>query len=83
MNAFTLPDLMEILTEKAGLPRDAVSTDGSATLTDIGLDSLAFLQVQAEIADRHGFELEDARPDDTFAQMVARINEKLSRREAV
>ena len=56
---FTMEDLMDVLVSKAGLPRDATTTDPAATFADIDLDSLAYLQLGAEIAGRFGFELDD------------------------
>ncbi|RAY13064.1 acyl carrier protein [Actinomadura craniellae] len=80
---FTISDLMEILVRKAGLPREAVTDDPDATLDDIGLDSLAFLQLQAEINSRYGFELDDERPHETFGEILALIREGLGLRESV
>jgi acyl carrier protein len=69
---------MEILVSKAGLPRSAVTTDLSATLRDVDLDSLAELQVRAEIEDRYGIELDDERASATFGDLVTLVNEGLS-----
>ena len=60
---FTLSDLMTLLTEKAGLPASAHTTDPNARFTDIGLDSLAFLSMQTELQDRYGAEMPDDSPD--------------------
>lgn len=75
---FTMVDLMEILIAKAGLPRDAVTDDPSATLADVDLDSLARLQLKAEIEDRYGVEIDDERSDATFGELLALVNEGLS-----
>ena len=80
---FTIGDIMEILVTKAGLPRDAVTTDLSATFADIDLDSLAFLQLQAEIADRYGLELDDGHPHETFGEILVLINGALRISERV
>ncbi|WP_235002441.1 acyl carrier protein [Actinacidiphila paucisporea] len=71
---------MEILVVKAGLPRSAVTADPSATLSDVDLDSLAQLQVKAEIEDRYGIELDDEHANATFGELVTLVNEELSER---
>jgi minimal PKS acyl carrier protein len=80
---FTIEDLMDILVSKAGLPRSATTTDPSATFADIYLDSLAYLQLGAEIADRFGFELDDERPHETFGEILELINDGLAAHQAV
>lgn len=75
---FTLEDLMDILEQKAGLPADGRTSDASLQFTDIGLDSLAFLSVQATLESKYGFELPDEglqhRP---FADIIAAVNKRL------
>jgi acyl carrier protein len=61
---FTLDDLMDLLSEKAGLPPESRTTDPDACFSDIGLDSLAFLSMQTELHDRFGTEM----PDDDAAR---------------
>lgn len=72
---FTLTDLMDLLTEKAGLPPESRTTDPDARFSDIGLDSLAFLSMQTELHDRFGTEM----PDDdaeryTLGDIVATVS---------
>jgi minimal PKS acyl carrier protein len=72
---FTLGDLMTLLSEKAGLPATAHTTDPDARFTDIGLDSLAFLSMQTELQDRYGAEMPDDNPDNyTLGQIVERVD---------
>ena len=72
---FTLSDLMTLLTEKAGLPASAHTTDPNARFTDIGLDSLAFLNLQTELQDRFGTEMPDDSPDHyTLGQIVEHVD---------
>jgi minimal PKS acyl carrier protein len=75
---FGLEDLMDILEAKAGLPASSRTTDVSLTFSDIGLDSLAFLAVQATLETRYGFELPDEglqhRP---FSDIIAAVTRRL------
>ena len=79
----TIEDLMKVLVTKAGLPRDRVSTDPFITFTDMGLDSLAYLQLQAEIADTYGIELDDDLLHGTLGEILALVNESLAVREGL
>ncbi|AHH97478.1 hypothetical protein GCM10010174_06920 [Kutzneria viridogrisea] len=75
---FHLEDLMDILEDKAGLPAADRTTDASLTLEAAGLDSLAFLAVQAALETRYGFELPDEGLQHApFADLVAAVNERL------
>jgi acyl carrier protein len=77
---FTLADLMSLLTEKAGLPVTAHTTDPDARFADIGLDSLAFLSMQTELHDRFDTEMPDDSPDRyTFGEIVTTVNESAQR----
>jgi minimal PKS acyl carrier protein len=78
---FSISDLMDVLVRLAGLPQEARSGDANHTFSDVGLDSLAFLQLQAELQGRYGFELPDDRPQAyTFGDIVALVNERLAER---
>jgi acyl carrier protein len=70
---FTQSDLMDLLVETAGLPAADRSMDPAATFTDVGLDSLAFLQLQAELSQRYGIELPDDQAHGTFGDIVASV----------
>jgi acyl carrier protein len=77
---FTLEDLMNLLTAKAGLPASAHTTDPDARFDDIGLDSLAFLSMQTELHDRFGTEMPDDSPGRyTFGDIVDTVNESVQR----
>ncbi len=72
---FTLADLMSLLSEKAGLPPSAHTTDPDARFADIGLDSLAFLSMQTELHDRYGTEMPDDSPNRyTLGEIVATVS---------
>jgi acetyl-CoA carboxylase biotin carboxylase subunit/minimal PKS acyl carrier protein len=70
---FTQSDLMDLLVATAGLPAADRSMDPTATLTDVGLDSLAFLQLQSELSQRYGIELPDDLAACTFGDIVASV----------
>ena len=73
--SFTLADLMDLLTEKTGLPASAHTTDPDARFADIGLDSLAFLSMQTELHDRYGTEMPDDSPDRyTLGEIVTTVD---------
>ncbi len=80
---FSIDDLMTLLVTKAGLPPEARTGDPGATFDDLGLDSLAFLQLQAELQDRYGFELPGDRPGDyTFGEITTYVSRRLDRENA-
>ncbi|MEV0715290.1 acyl carrier protein [Asanoa sp. NPDC050611] len=79
---YTIDDLMQLLVTKVGLPSDMRTDDPNKTFGDLGLDSLAFLQLQSELQTLYGFELPDDRPlAFSVGEMTAAINERLSRDE--
>ena len=67
----TMDQLMALLVAKVGLPPADVTNNPALALPDIGLDSLAYLQLQAEIKALHGVELPNDRPlTRTFGEML-------------
>jgi acyl carrier protein len=78
-SSFTLEDLMDLLSEKAGLPPDSRTTDPDAHFSDIGLDSLAFLSMQTELHDRFDTEMpDDSAERYSLGDIVATVNAALS-----
>ena len=76
---FSIDDLMTLLVAKAGLPPQARTDNPQWTFADIGLDSLAFLQLQAELQSLYRVELPTDRPQSyTFGQIVSHVNESLA-----
>ena len=72
---FTLADLMDLLSQKAGLPPESRTTDPEAHFADIGLDSLAFLSMQTELHDRFGVEMpDDNAGEHTLGEIVATVS---------
>ncbi|GIF52176.1 minimal PKS acyl carrier protein [Asanoa ferruginea] len=80
---FTIDDLMSLLVSKVGLPKDMRTEDPAKTFGDLGLDSLAFLQLQSELQGLYGFELPDDRPlAQTVGDITAEINKRLAKEPA-
>ena len=72
---FTVDDLMDVLVQGAGLPTAARTRDAAATLADVGLDSLAYLQLQTELVVRYGIEIPDGRRQHcTVGEIVRYVN---------
>ncbi len=67
--------LMNLLVTSVGLPAVARTDNPNATLDDLGLDSLAYIQLQAEVQQRYGVRLDDSRccAEVTVGDIVAAI----------
>lgn len=76
---FTFNDLRNILVNRVGLPEDAVVDDPAATFEDMGLDSLAFVEIQLAIQQDYGFTIpdEDAQEITTVGQAIDYSNRRL------
>lgn len=80
-DTFTISDLMTLLTRKAGLPVADRTDDPSARFSDIGLDSLAFLEMQTELGTVYGVEMPDDRTEHyTFGEIVDVVQGQLALR---
>lgn len=78
-DTFTISDLMTLLTNKAGLPLADQTDDPSARFSDVGLDSLAFLAMQTELAHTYGIEMPDDRTElYTFGEIVDVVRSHLA-----
>jgi acyl carrier protein len=77
---FTHADLKLILVERIGLAEADVPDDPDTALTDLGLDSLAVVEVQLAVQQRYGFEMpeEDAHLIVTLGQAVDYVNGRLA-----
>jgi acyl carrier protein len=56
---FTFKDLKDILVNRVGLAAKDVADDPNATFDSMGLDSLAFVEVQLAIQQQYGFSIPD------------------------
>jgi minimal PKS acyl carrier protein len=57
---FTFRDLKDILVNRVGLAERDVPTDVNARIEDMGIDSLAFIEIQLALEQKYGFRVADA-----------------------
>ena len=81
---FTFEDVKRILVDRVGLPEENVVDDPDATFEDMGLDSLAFVEIQLAIQQEYGFTIpdEDAQEITTIGQAIEYSNRRLREQEA-
>jgi acyl carrier protein len=81
---FTFEDVKKILVERVGLPEEKVVDDPSATFEDMGLDSLAFVEIQLAIQQEYGFTIPDEDADKlvTVGEGIEYVNQRLAEQEA-
>ena len=77
---FTFEDVKRILVDRVGLPEENVVDDPDATFEDMGLDSLAFVEIQLAIQQEYGFSIpdEDAEKLTTVGQGIEYVNQRLA-----
>lgn len=77
---FTLDDLKSILVDRVGMNEGDVPDDPSTTFEDAGLDSLAILEIQLEVQQRYGFEIDESEAANvkTLQDAVDLVNAKLA-----
>ena len=76
---FTMSDLKDILVNRVGLPEDQVPDDPSVSFEDLGLDSLAFVEIQLAVQQQYGFTIadEDAQEIHTMQDAIDYTNRRL------
>ena len=76
---FTFQDLKEILVKRIGLPENQIIEDRAASFSDMGLDSLALVEIQLEVQQRYGFTIndDDAQQIVTVGQAIDYTNRRL------
>ena len=79
-NQFGFEELKAILVDRIGLPEEDVRDDPSTTFDDIGLDSLAFVEIQLAMEQEYGVTVgdEDAEKIHTFGDAIDFVNRQLS-----
>jgi acyl carrier protein len=77
---FGFEDLKRILVERVGLPEDDVKDDPNMTFDDVGLDSLAFVEIQLAMEQEYGISVgdEDAENIHTFGDAIEFANRQLA-----
>jgi acyl carrier protein len=77
---FTFEDVKRILVDRVGVPEENVVNDPNATFEDMGLDSLAFVEIQLAIQQEYGFSIpdEDAEKLTTVGEGIEYVNQRLS-----
>lgn len=76
---FGFEDLKRILVERVGVPEEDVREDPDATFEEMGLDSLAFVDIQLAMQQEYGFTIaeEDAAGITTVGQALEYVNRRL------
>ena len=80
---FTFDDLKRILVDRVGLNEADVVDDPDASFEDMGLDSLAFVEVQLAMQQEYGFSIpdEDAEKITRVGEAIEYVNQKMSEQE--
>jgi acyl carrier protein len=80
---FTFEDLKRILVDRVGLSEEKVVDDPQASFEDMGLDSLAFVEIQLAMQQEYGFEIpdEDANDLTTVGLALDYTNRRLAEKE--
>ncbi len=81
---FTFDDLRMILVDRIGVPEDNIVNDPAATFEDMGLDSLALVDVQLAVQQDYDFAIpdEDADGIGTVGDAIDYVNRRLAEKEA-
>ena len=77
---FGFEDLKQILVDRIGLAEADVKNDPSTTFDDVGLDSLAFVEIQLAMEQDYGVTVtdEDAEKIHTFGDAIDFVNSRLA-----
>lgn len=77
---FTFEDVKRILVDRVGVAEENVVDDPNATFEDMGLDSLAFVEIQLAIQQEYGFTIPDEDADElqTVGQGIDYVNKRLA-----
>jgi acyl carrier protein len=77
---FGFDDLRRILVDRVGLADEDVKDDPSTTFDDMGLDSLAFVEIQLAMEQEYDFTIsdEDAENIHTVGEAIAYVNRRLA-----
>lgn len=80
---FTFEDLKGILVDRVGLAESDVVDDPNASFESMGLDSLAFVEIQLAIQQEYGFTIpdEDGEKITTVGEGIDYVNRRLAEGE--
>jgi acyl carrier protein len=80
---FAFANLKDILVNRVGLPEADVIDDPDASFEDMGLDSLAFVEIQLAMQQEYGFTIsdEDASKIHTVGEAIEYVNGRLAEQE--
>ncbi len=80
---YTFDDAKDILVNRIGVPEESV-TGPDQTFEDLGLDSLAFVEIQLAIQQEYGFTIpdEDAAEITSIGDGIEYVNRRLQETEA-
>jgi len=76
---FSMEDMKDILVNRVGLPPETVGDDPSKSFEELGLDSLAFVEIQLAVQQQYGFTIadEDAQEIQTMQDAIDYTNRRL------
>lgn len=80
---FTFEDVRDILVNRVGVPEERVTDDPTLSFEDMGLDSLAFVEIQLAMQQEYGFTIpdEDAEQISTIGEAIEYTNRRLDEQE--
>jgi acyl carrier protein len=80
---FGFDDLRRILIERVGIADDHIGNDPSEAFDDIGLDSLAFIELRTALEEEYGIEVrdEDVEHIYTLGDAIDYVNGRLAAQE--
>jgi acyl carrier protein len=78
----TFDDVESILVTKVGLAPQTLAANPEGSLEDLGLDSLAVLELQIVITKQYGVEIPDESGELNVGQIVDFINENTAEQAA-
>ncbi|MFL6122708.1 phosphopantetheine-binding protein [Actinophytocola sp.] len=78
----TFEDVESILVTKVGLDQRTLAGNREGTLEELGLDSLAVLELQIVITKAYGVEIPDESGDLNVGQIVDFINDNVAEQAA-
>jgi len=81
---FTYEDAKNILVNRIGVPEESVREDPNLSFEELGLDSLAFVEIQLAMQQEYGFTIpdEDADQITTMGEAIEYTNRRLQEQEA-